>query len=96
MNGEADNYRMYVYMHLAFKELKLSQFPHYGNIVKRYKNASLLNCYSVPLSTSYFQRHHFSVRKYSVVSLTSIAPTLRGPIPLWGSNPPQLHVGALK
>ena len=21
MNGEADNYRMYVYMHLAFKEL---------------------------------------------------------------------------
>ena len=23
-------------------------------------------------------------------------PTLRGPIPLWGSNPPQIHVGALK
>ena len=33
---------------------------------------------------------------HTLVSCKSVVPTLPGPIPLWGSKPPQLQVGALK
>ena len=46
------------------------------------------------LNTSYVQ-HHFTKKKYILVTCTSTVPTLRDDTS-WGSKPPYLHVGKFK